>query len=57
MPEFWDTDRIYTYEENGQWFYFFSPDGVGRIWYDTLAETKEQSGLTSVVHLMAPPID
>jgi hypothetical protein len=54
----WSTDRIYaeldvhavTGEEH--WLYFTSPDGVGRIFFDTVEEAHEQTGLTSVVHLI-----
>lgn len=34
------------------WLYFHSPDGVGRIYHDTVKEAKEQTGLVSVVHLI-----
>lgn len=55
--EAWDTDRIYTYEDKGSWFYFFSPDGRGRIYFANEHEAKEQTGLKSVVHLLGVPID
>lgn len=34
------------------WLYFTSPDGVGRIFFDTVEEAKDQTGLKSVVHLI-----
>jgi hypothetical protein len=48
----WSTDRIYAEPEGDGWLYFTSPDGVGRIFFDTVEEAKEQTGLTSVVHLI-----
>ena len=41
----WDTEHLH-YDGVGCWW--FSPDGVGRIWYDTLEEAVEQTGLTPV---------
>lgn len=35
-----------------QWLYFTSPDGVGRIFFDTVEEANKQTGLTSVIHLI-----
>ena len=46
------TNVIYAELDEGQWLYFHSPDGVGRIYHDTLEEAKEQTGLVSVVHLI-----
>lgn len=31
--------------------YAYSPDGIGMIWHDTLAEAKEQCGLTDTVQI------
>ena len=51
------TDVIYC-EQDVQpagyttWLYFTSPDGVGRIFFDSLAKAKEETGLQSVVHLI-----
>ena len=36
---------------------FFTPDGEGRIWFDTLTEAIEQTGITSVEYLMSNPDD
>lgn len=44
-----DVDPITGHE---QWLYFHSPDGVGRIYHPTAHEAKEQTGLTSMVHLI-----
>lgn len=46
------TDVIYCEQDGRVWLYFHSPDGVGRIYHDTLAEAKEQTGLVSVMHLI-----
>jgi hypothetical protein len=29
--------------------YFFSPDGIGKVYFDTLEEAKEETGLTKTV--------
>lgn len=34
----WDTEVIYKDEMGSATDYFYSPDGLGRIWYDTLQE-------------------
>lgn len=36
---------------------FFTPDGLGRIWFDTVEEARQQTGITKVVHLMSEPDD
>jgi hypothetical protein len=36
---------------------FFTPDGVGRIWFDTVDAAKNETGITKVVHLMSEPDD
>lgn len=36
---------------------FFTPDGEGRCWYDTVNEAKEDTGLTKVIYLMSNPED
>jgi hypothetical protein len=50
----WATDRIYAEfdAQHDYWLYFTSPDGTGRIFFDTVEEAQEQTGLTSVVHLI-----
>ena len=50
------TDVIYLEEYpvgsgHGE-LYFTSPDGVGRVFFDSLEEAKEQTGLTRVVTLI-----
>jgi len=57
MSETWSTDRVYTYEQDGQWFVFTSPDGVGKIFHTNEREAMEQTGIRSVVHLMGAPLD
>ena len=57
MPEFWDTDRIYTFPDGHEWFTFHSPDGVGKIFHTNVDAAKLETGLRSVVHLMSPPFD
>jgi hypothetical protein len=38
--------------------YFFSPDGEGRIWYDTEEEIRDATGIVDdVVVLMSEPED
>jgi hypothetical protein len=34
----WDTEVIYQDEMGSKTDYFYSPDGIGRIWHDTLKE-------------------
>lgn len=36
---------------------FFSPDGEGIVWFDTVEKAKEETGLTKVTHLMTRPED
>lgn len=38
-----------TYFERKSGTYFFSPDGVGGFWYDTLAECEDQHGRTELI--------
>lgn len=37
----WNTNVIYQDEMSKKTLYFHSPDGVGRIWHDTLKEMYE----------------
>jgi hypothetical protein len=53
----WATDRIYQFEENGQWFTFTSPDGIGKVFYNCVSDAKEETGITSTVYLMGVPVD
>lgn len=55
--ERWDIDRIYAFYENGQWFYFTSPDGTGKVFHDSAEKAEDETGIRSVVHLMGVPID
>jgi hypothetical protein len=53
-------DVIYTtpgYEQGDEESVFFTPDGEGRIWFNTVDEAKKQTGITKVVHLMSEPED
>lgn len=34
---------------------FYTPDGVGRIYLDTVNEAKEETGITKVIYLMEAP--
>lgn len=36
---------------------FYTPDGEGRYYYDTIEEAMEASGLTKVIRLDAEPKD
>jgi hypothetical protein len=36
---------------------FFTPDGEGRIWFKSVEEAKEETGLTKVVHLDSEPTE
>lgn len=36
---------------------FFTPDGEGRLWFDTVNEAKEETGLTKVIYLLDDPED
>lgn len=54
------TETIYTtpgFERGKPESVFFTPDGDGRIWYDSVEEAKADSGLTKVVHLLSEPED
>lgn len=31
--------------------FYFSPDGIGRIWFDSLDEAKDETGLDKVIEL------
>lgn len=49
--DYWETDAIYadwSDKEYDEVSWFFSPDGIGRIWFDTLEEAKSETGLTKV---------
>ena len=37
----WDTNIIYRDEMSMPFDYFYSPDGVGRVWVNTLQELHE----------------
>lgn len=54
------TDVIYVTpgaEQGAEGLVFFSPDGKGRVWYDTVNEAKEETGLTKVIYLLEDPED
>lgn len=36
---------------------FVSPDGRGRVFYDSVEEAKDETGATKVIHLEAAPED
>jgi hypothetical protein len=36
---------------------FFTPDGLGRIWFDTVEEAHRETGIAKVIHLMSEPDD
>lgn len=55
--EYWDTDYIYAFNDGQQWFYFTSPDGIGKVFHQSAQSAKQTTGLTSVVHLLGTPID
>jgi hypothetical protein len=42
-----ETDVVYVLEDGTA---FFSFDGEGRVWYDSLAEAQAETGLDKVVH-------
>ncbi|QFG12167.1 Hypothetical Protein OBI_RACECAR_39 [Arthrobacter phage Racecar] len=44
-----EIEALVIYEETSTGQYFFSPDGVGCFWYDTLEEAQEQHGDTGDV--------
>lgn len=41
------TDTIYKETKSGQ--YFYTPDCIGCIWYETLEEAREDTGITDRV--------
>lgn len=54
----WDFDRIYAYaDDDGTFHYFFSPDGRGRVEFDSLEKAREETGIRSVAYLMGKPLD
>lgn len=55
--EYWDIDRIYTYQDKGVWYTFHSPDGVGKIFHPDMGTAKKETGIRSVVHLLGVPLD
>lgn len=55
--ESWSIDRVYTYEDNGTWYVFTSPDGVGKVFHPTERVAMEETGIRSVVHLLGRPLD
>lgn len=57
MSETWDTDRIYQFEDDGEWFTFHSPDGIGKVFHTCVSDAKEQTGITSTVYLLGVPLD
>jgi hypothetical protein len=36
---------------------FFTPDGVGRVWFDTVAEAQRETGIPRVIYLISEPED
>lgn len=36
---------------------FFTPDGEGRTYFDTVNEAKDETGLTKVIRLLEEPKD
>jgi hypothetical protein len=53
-----DTIYVTPGAENGEpESVFFTPDGVGRIWFDTVDEAKNETGITKIVYLMSEPDD
>jgi len=42
------TDVIYLDQSGDPWLYFISPDGTGRIFFDTWKEAHEQTGLVNI---------
>lgn len=36
---------------------FFTDDGEGRVFFDTVNEAKDETGITKVIHLLEDPED
>lgn len=36
---------------------FFTPDGVGRVWFDTVTEALRETGISKVAYLISEPAD
>lgn len=49
----YNTEAIYSTNNGGGYSYFFSPDGIGRVWFESLEEAKDQTGLEKVI-VLAP---
>lgn len=48
-------DTIYYVQPDDQ--YFFTPDGVGAIWYDTLQEIRRDTGIVGPVITLHIPLE
>lgn len=46
--ENWSLDFVYVYPDGSV---FFSPDGIGRVFYDSIGECSFETGLEAVMHL------
>lgn len=46
------TDRIYVTPSE---LVYFTPDGVGRVYFETVNEAKDETGLDKVVFLIFEP--
>lgn len=49
-----EVDRLYITPDG---LAFYTPDGEGRIWYDTEAEAIADTGLDTIVYLDRDPED
>lgn len=36
---------------------FYTPDGRGRVYFDTVNEAKDETGITKVIYLLEDPED
>lgn len=55
--EKWEINRIYQFEDKGEWFTFTSPDGEGKVFHKCVSDAKEETGIKSVVYLIGKPLD
>lgn len=47
-----DTDVVYhVTHSNGEESFFFTPDGIGHVFFESLDEALEETGLENIVHV------
>lgn len=44
-------NAIYMDSRESETYFYFSPDGIGRVFFTSLQEAKDETGLKKVLHL------